>query len=148
MGELLFVAIVPLLALALVRLLDGATARSTRREQFLGWLRQTKLWHMLVAVALSAFIFASVLGPGPGSNLPLNLALLVVLGLLIRAWRHEFLFLMSLRDDDLPGRHDKLIWAIALLFAPPFGIWLFQSYREARWAEPTPLRGEPATNAS
>jgi hypothetical protein len=113
----------------------------------MGWLRQSKLWHVLVAVALSAFIFASYLASESGANaLPLLLAFSVVLVLVVRAWRHEFLFLMSLHDDELPGRHDKLIWAAALVLAPPLGIWVFRTYREARWPEPAPLRGKTAAD--
>ncbi len=37
-----------------------------------------------------------------------------VLAWFVRAWCHEFVFLMGLRDSDLPGRHDKLIWAFLL----------------------------------
>ena len=36
-------------------------------------------------------------------------------GVVCRAWSHEFVFLMGLRDDDFPGRHDKLIWAFCSL---------------------------------
>src|SRR6185312_13214568 len=111
MGEVLLVLLVPVLALTFVRLLDGATARSPRRAQLLGWLRQTKLWHIVVALALSALLFAATL-PGPGMNaLPLYLAVLTVLALVVRAWRYEFLFLMALDDEELPGRYDKLIWS-------------------------------------
>lgn len=147
MGELLFIAVVPLLALALVRLLDGATARSPRREWFAGWLSQSKLWHVVVALGLSACLFLIYLEPhGPRKALPVYLTLLVLLALAVRAWRHEFLLLMALRDEDLPGRFDKLIWASVLLLVPPVGIWLFRSYREAHWPELAPVKGKPVSD--
>ncbi len=42
---------------------------------------------------------------------------------------------MGLRDDDFPGRHDKLIWVLVFVFAP-VGAWFFRSYRLAHWPEP------------
>jgi hypothetical protein len=65
---------------------------------------------------------------------------LFLLSLLILAWAAltwigEFVYLMSLHDDDFPGRFDKLIWAVALLFFAPVGIWAFRSYRVDRWPE-------------
>ena len=33
---------------------------------------------------------------------------------------------MGLRDGDFPGRNDKLIWAVMLLFFAPASIWLFR----------------------
>ncbi len=64
------------------------------------------------------------------------LALLIILGLFLRTWRDEFLFLMGLHDDDFPGRNDKLIWVFLLLVLAPVGVWLFRSYRMARWPQP------------
>jgi hypothetical protein len=60
------------------------------------------------------------------------------LALIARAWRHEFVFLMSLRDDEFPGRRDKLVWVALMIFLPPVGIWAFRGYREAHWPEPVP----------
>ena len=59
----------------------------------------------------------------------------------VRNWQKEFVFLMGLRDDDFPGRHDKLIWAIVLLAFAPIGVWIFRSYRLAHWPEPKPRGG-------
>ncbi len=53
----------------------------------------------------------------------------------VRNWCNEFVFLMGLRDDELPGRHDKAIWAVVLLLLAPVGVWLFRSFRMARWPE-------------
>ena len=43
---------------------------------------------------------------------------------------------MGLRDDDFPGRNDKLIWVFLLLLLAPVGAWLFRSYRLAHWPQP------------
>jgi hypothetical protein len=43
---------------------------------------------------------------------------------------------MGLRDDDFPGRNDKLIWVLVLLVFAPLGPWLFRSYRVAHWPQP------------
>jgi hypothetical protein len=74
---------------------------------------------------------------------------LLVLAWFVRAWSLEFVFLMGLRDDDFPGRHDKLIWAFLLFTFAPIAIWFFRSYRLAHWPEPVAepdfsLRPEPA----
>ena len=53
-------------------------------------------------------------------------------------WVREFLFLMALRDEDLPGRFDKPIWAMLLIVLPPLGLFLFRSHRLAHWPEPEP----------
>jgi hypothetical protein len=54
------------------------------------------------------------------------------------SWVREFRFLMALRDDDLPGRFDKPIWAALLIALPPLGLFLFRSHRLAHWPEPQP----------
>jgi hypothetical protein len=64
---------------------------------------------------------------------------LLVLGWFIGNWLKEFVFVMGLRDDDFPGRHDKLIWVLVLLILAPIGLWFFRSYRLAHW--PTPEAG-------
>jgi hypothetical protein len=75
--------------------------------------------------------------------LPIALLSLWVLAWFVRNWRKEFVFLMGLRDDDLPGRHDKLIWATMLVALAPIGVWFFRSYRLAHWPEPkTVTHGE------
>ena len=74
----------------------------------------------------------------------LVLAVLIGLVLIARAWRHEFLFLMSLRDDELPGRRDKLIWLALLFFLPPVGLWTFRAFRESHWPETAATTSKPA----
>ena len=54
-------------------------------------------------------------------------------------WVREFRLLMLRRDDEFPGRSDKLAWIFALTILAPAGVWLFRSFRHARWPEaPTP----------
>lgn len=83
--------------------------------------------------------FACLVAPNPERTrllMPLTILLaIMVLVWIAFSWIGEFLYLMSLRDEDFPGRHDKLIWAVALLLFAPVGIWAFRSYRVARWPE-------------
>ena len=64
---------------------------------------------------------------------PIVLLSVWVLAWFVRNWRKEFVFLMGLRDEDLPGRHDKLIWAACCSSFAPIGVWFFRSYRLAHW---------------
>jgi len=129
----------PLAILAAVRFLDGPAPGVPSRPGFAGWLAQSKTWHALIAVGLSALVFLSTFDHhGEGMILALFVTALVFLAVMIRAWQHQVLFLMSLRDDDFPGQRDKLIWAAFLFVMPPVGLWLFRSYREGRWPEPEP----------
>src|SRR5262249_9870263 len=50
-------------------------------------------------------------------------------------WIYEFRALMLRRDDEFPGRFDKLVWALALLVFAPAGVWLFRLYRKAQWPD-------------
>jgi hypothetical protein len=59
------------------------------------------------------------------------LALLLFFGL----WRREFRLLMLRRDDEFPGRLDKIGWFLMLTVAAPAGVWLYRSYRKTRWPE-------------
>jgi hypothetical protein len=54
------------------------------------------------------------------------------------AWFHEFRFLMRLNDDAFPGRNDKLIWALLLMFFPPVGAVVFWSFRRLQWPASKP----------
>jgi hypothetical protein len=64
-------------------------------------------------------------------TLSVVIALLVFFGL----WRREFRLLMLRRDDEFPGRLDKIGWFLMLTVAAPAGVWLYRSYRKARWPE-------------
>jgi hypothetical protein len=101
---------------------------------------QFTIGQMMGAVAVAALVllfFAS--RPGPERIFPLTLLALWVLAWFFRNWRGEFVSLMGLRDEDFPGRHDKLIWVAMVLFLAPIGVWFFRAYRLAHWPEPAPV---------
>jgi hypothetical protein len=127
---------VPLLMLYLVRRLDGSAPRHGLSRGVAAWLREVKLWHVAAAIGLTALVFAAVTSHD-GAFFVFLLALAGLI-LIARAWRHEFLFLMSLRDDEFPGRHDKLAWLALMIFLAPVGLWTFRAYRESHWPEPAP----------
>jgi hypothetical protein len=112
------------------------------------------LWHMMAAVMLAG-LFLFVFETGPSHEKLLAIALLALWGpsWFVRTWCNEFVFLMGVRDEDLPGRHDKLIWVALLLAFAPIGVWLFRSYRLAHLPSPKPmmehdLDPEPAPGAA
>ncbi|MGP0064690.1 MAG: hypothetical protein ACLQGP_13965 [Isosphaeraceae bacterium] len=95
------------------------------------------LWQIMALVVVAALLFHAISGP-PDEGRVFSF-LLLCLGVLIwfvRNWCNEFVFLMGLRDDDFPGRNDKLIWAIVLMAFAPISVWLFRSYRLAHWPGP------------
>jgi hypothetical protein len=110
------------------------------------WPLRLTLWQMMTAVAVAAFL---ILAFEQGYTIAFVIIVVsfFILAWFVRAWSHEFVFLMGLRDTDLPARHDKLIWAFLLLTFPPVTAWLFRSYRLAHWPEPvqeaqSPLQSE------
>ena len=105
---------------------------------FVGWIRQFRPWHVAAMVFALLLLFAFFDSHAFREG---YFFLLVVAGIAIGftvAWVREFLFLMSLRDEDLPGRFDKPIWAAVLIFLAPLGLILFRSHRLAHWPEPKP----------
>ncbi len=50
-------------------------------------------------------------------------------------WSQEFRLLMLRGADEFPDRFDKLAWVFVLTVMAPAGVWLFRSYRRARWPE-------------
>jgi hypothetical protein len=101
------------------------------------WTFQMNLWHVMVVVAVAACVFLAINGGAAIASAVIIAALFVVLWF-VRAWCHEFVLLMGLRDADLPGRYDKLIWAIVLFAIAPVGPWLFRYYRSTHWPQPAP----------
>jgi hypothetical protein len=110
-----------------------------RRQHFGRGLRalQFRLWHVVITVLVTALVLRAF-GPGPFSDRMAAMAALSVLVLawFVRAWCNQFVYLMGLRDDDFPGRHDKLIWVLLLFVFPPITVWFFRTYRLAHWPEP------------
>jgi hypothetical protein len=149
MFVLLAAIVVPLLMLYLVRRLDGTAPPHGLSRGFAAWFREVKLWQIAAAIALSALVFAAM--TSHDGEFFVFLLFLAALILLVRAWRHEFLFLMALRDQDFPGRNDKLAWIALMIVLPPIGLWTFRAYREAHWPEPAAeaveARSKPAPEA-
>lgn len=101
---------------------------------------QVTLGQMMAAVALAAIVlFFFTAGPGPERVFAATLLAVCVLAWFVRHWRKEFVFLMSLRDEEFPGHRDKLIWVAIVLFLAPIGVWFFRAYRLAHWPEPAPV---------
>ena len=63
-------------------------------------------------------------------------------------WMYEIYALMQAGDDAFPGRFDKVLWLALMLVAPPVGVLLFRSYREAHWAAEKPAVNEAARDFS
>ena len=97
------------------------------------WLVRVKLWHVMVWVALTALIFAAVVATHriglEDAGFALVLTGLLLLGLFLRAWRHEFVILMAQPDNVFPGRHDKIIWVLMFVLLPPLAVGSFRVYR-------------------
>jgi hypothetical protein len=110
---------------------------------FIDGLRRIRIWQVAVAVASMALVLALLDHDAARSGIPQFLAVALALILFASAWLREFQFLMTLKDDDLPGRFDKPIWAFVLIGLAPFGLFLFRSYRLAHWPEP---RTKPAAS--
>lgn len=109
--------VLPWLALGLASLFMGFPRLQIR--QVLG---------IVLVVAWSLALFA-----GTGQE---EIQLLATVVLLLIAfggmWLNEFRLLMSRRDDEFPGKYDKLVWSLALVIFAPAGVWLFRFYRQSR----------------
>lgn len=66
---------------------------------------------------------------------------IIILPFLILAWAIfwvcQFVLLMDLQDDILPGRHDKVLWFIAFLVCPILTPFAFLLLRKVRLGEKT-----------
>ncbi len=135
---LIFIAVafsLPALVLGLIQLV---APRSSVHEGVRRRISQFKLWQLSVGVILCGLLFSMTSVRSP--IVPFTLAILIVLALYLRTWRDEFIFLMGLRDEDFPGRNDKLIWVLMLVVLAPVGSWLFHSYRLAHFPQPEQVR--------
>lgn len=99
---------------------------------------EVRTWHVALA-ALGAFVLLTAFAP----NGAFLLAMAVLAATAIYWWVHQFLYLMGLRDEDLPGRFDKPVWAFLMIVAPPVGLLMFMAFQRGRAAtakpEPTEL---------
>ena len=105
--------------------ITGITGQFYR--QFAITIAATTAISLLVSLTLSPALCALLLKPhGTGSG--------------------KFRLLMVRRDDEFPGRSDKLAWIFALTILAPAGVWMFRSFRLARWPS-TPMTTETVTEA-
>jgi hypothetical protein len=94
-------------------------------------LKRIRLWHVMAVVAILALLMATADAPG----LWLLFGGFAILVFAARAWIKEMVFLMTLHDEDFPGRFDKLVWAFLLTVLAPVGYWAFRRFRNAHWPE-------------
>jgi hypothetical protein len=139
MEFLLLFVVLPALVVGLFALLYGlgqvVSPEGLRRIGRSLWPLQFNLWQMMTGVAVAALVLITFEW-GYAAAFAAILISLCVLAWFIRNWRNEFVFLMGLRDDDFPGRNDKLVWVVLLLILAPISVWFFRSYRLAHWPEP------------
>lgn len=123
--------------------------RLPRREPLVRLPREIKTRHAILALAALLMLFIAS-GPRGLEFLFFPVALLALAFYFLSVWGEEFLFLMSLSDDQFPGRNDKLVWAIVLTVMAPVGLWVFRSYRQAHWPVPheKPLDSQAAADFS
>jgi hypothetical protein len=145
--ELLMMIIVfPALVVGFFALLFGlARLLPSERVQRMGrGLRrlQFRLWHLVITVLVTGLVLNALNGP-PQAVVSIILLSLLMLAWFVRTWCNQFVFLMGLRDEDLPGRHDKLIWVFVLFVFPPISVWFFRSYRQAHWPAPEAVTPSP-----
>jgi hypothetical protein len=139
---MVFVAVALSLPVAVLGLLQIVAPQSPLHEGLLRRISRFKLWQLMGLVVICGLLFAMMTVHSP---IPFCLIVLIVSGLFLKVWRDEFVFLMGRNDDEFPGRHDKLVWVVALLVFAPVGTWFFRSYRLAHWPEPAGQL-QPETN--
>jgi hypothetical protein len=130
---LIFVAVVLSLPAVVLGVLQLVAPGSPLHEGVLRRLSRFKLWQVMAVVVVLGLLFSMASVPSP--IIPFSLIVLIALGLFMKAWRNEFVFLMGRQDEDFPGRHDKLLWVLLLVFYAPAGVWFFRSYRLIHWPE-------------
>ena len=74
-------------------------------------------------------------------NMPYLFILLFVLVLLV-FWIIQFAQLMAMRDEDFPGRFDKVLWFIAFLTLNVVAASIFLSWKQIQIASRSKLRTE------
>jgi len=142
---LIFVAVALSLPALVLGILQLVAPGSPLHEGFARQLSRFKLWQVMAAVVVCGLLFAMISVPSP--IFPFSLLVLIALGLFMKAWRDEFVFLMGRHDADFPGRHDKVMWILLMLVYAPAGVWFFRSYRQLHWPEPAP-EPEPGPHPS
>ena len=103
-------------------------------------VRSLRPWHLLSVLWLAALVAAVIHD--------FVVVIVAAIAVFIGLWIHEIYVLMNAGDDAFPGRFDKVLWLALLLVAPPVGLLLFRSYREAHWATEKPPIGAAARDFS
>jgi hypothetical protein len=117
------VIVVPWIAFAVASLFAGFPR--LRIQQVLG----------IIGVFAWVFTVIAYDGSPVGMSLLVTFSALVILVSFAGMWAQEFRLLMLRRADEFPDRYDKLAWIFLLMAMAPAGVWLFRSYRRARWPE-------------
>jgi hypothetical protein len=65
---------------------------------------------------------------------------LLVMLLISVAWVYQFAFLMSLSDEELGVRYDKILWCAAFILLPIVAPFAFKIWRTARLRAATESR--------
>ena len=95
-----------------------------------------RLHQVLGIVGVSAWVSAFFAASGQyGIGWLVFATVVLVLLAFAGMWTREFRLLMHRKPDEFPGPHDKLVWAFALIAIAPAGVWLYRSFRKARWPE-------------
>jgi hypothetical protein len=129
------VTAVPWLIFALASLLAGFPR--LRLHQILG----------IVGVAAWVFAFLNRTGPFGGNELLVFVTIVACFLGFAGMWNHEFRLLMLRRPDEFPDPRDRLAWIFLLTVMAPAGVWLFRSYRKARWPEAVAAGPHPLDSA-
>ncbi len=114
--------ILPWLTFALTALFDG--------------FPRLRLHQVLGIVGVSGWVLAFFTVPD-GAYILTFASIVIILLAFAAMWSREFRLLMLRRSDEFPDRLDKLAWVFVLTVLAPVGVWLFRSYRRARWPEAT-----------
>jgi hypothetical protein len=70
------------------------------------------------------------------------LVILLFILVLLVFWIIQFAQLMAMRDDEFPGRFDKILWFIAFLTLNVVAASIFLSWKQIAVASRTKLRPE------
>ena len=67
---------------------------------------------------------------------------------LLIMWLDAFVSMMAMRDDEFPGRHDKLCWALAFIFLTFVGAIAFYLWRKVMYDPSRRTAAQPQSPTS